>query len=587
MQQPNLSSPKLLLSGNEAVALGALHGGVRLAAAYPGTPSTEILETIAARHPEIYAEWAPNEKVALEVGMGAAFAGARVLVTMKHVGLNVAADPLFTLAYTGTKGGIVIVSADDPGMHSSQNEQDNRNYGPFAKVPMFEPADSQEAYEFMRQALQVSEDFDTPVILRMTTRVCHGKSIVTPTEPVQLDRPMALDRDPGKYVMVPGNAKRRQVVVHERTAKLAEWAETAPVNSKTAGTDGKLGIVTAGVSYQYAREILPEASILKLGMLHPLPEKKIREFASRFESIFVLEELDPYLETRLRAMGLNVQAKPAPFQMGELDPDRVRDIFGIAHPSPDSSENIPPRPPVLCPGCPHRATYTVLKKLKMRVTGDIGCYTLGALPPISSVDTCVCMGAGIGNAMGLSKVLPKEEAKKIVAVIGDSTFMHSGITGLLDMVYNGGDCTVLILDNRTTAMTGRQNHPGTGKTLMGKPAPHIDLEALCRSLGVQHVVTVNPLKLEESEKTIREAVAFDGPAVVIELAPCVLINRKAPVVTQTIDPEQCKDCGMCARTGCPAIKKIEKGYTIDTKYCRGCELCAQLCKFGAIGPSQL
>jgi indolepyruvate ferredoxin oxidoreductase alpha subunit len=351
MQQSNLSSSKLLLSGNEAVALGALHGGVRLAAAYPGTPSTEILETIAARHPEIYAEWAPNEKVALEVGIGAAFGGARVLVTMKHVGLNVAADPLFTLAYTGTKGGIVIVSADDPGMHSSQNEQDNRNYGPFAKVPVFEPADSQEAYEFVRQALQVSEDFDTPVILRMTTRVCHGKSIVVPTEPVQLDREMALDRDQAKYVMVPAYAKRRQVVVHERTAKLAEWAETAPINSETAGTDGKRGIVTAGVAYQYVREVLPEASILKLGMLHPLRRRR---------SGVCLPLRERFCPRGTRYVSGNPPAGDGVEHSGQTGalpdggtrPDRVRDIFGIAHPSPASPENIPPRPPVLCPAVP-------------------------------------------------------------------------------------------------------------------------------------------------------------------------------------------------------------------------------------------
>lgn len=572
----------LLLSGNEAVALGASHGGVNVASAYPGTPSTEILETIARRAPEINAEWAPNEKVALEVGMGAAFTGARVLVTMKHVGVNVAADPLFTLSYTGTKGGIVLVSADDPGMHSSQNEQDNRNYGPFAKVPVLEPADSQEAYDFMRLGLDLSEQFDTPVILRMTTRVCHSKSIVHPTKPVSLEREYTFESDQKKYVMLPAYARARHAIVEKRTKKLREWAESTKINHHYKVEGAKIGIITSGVAFQYVREIMPHASILKIGMLHPLPSKMLTDFATQYKTVYVVEELEPFIENHLLQLGIDIKSKPELMRQGELTPDRIRTIFGLpATQLPDAS-TVPPRPPVLCPGCPHRAVFTILKKLKLKVMGDIGCYTLGALPPLQMLDTCVCMGAGINHAMGMSKILPKEQRKKNVAVIGDSTFVHSGITGLINMVYNGGDCTVLILDNRTTAMTGRQDHPGTGKTLMGTDAPNLDLAQVCRAIGVPFVKTVSPWSLEHSEETIREAIAFDGPAVVIEKGPCILINRKKEIIPFKIDTNACKNCGACARTGCPAIEPIDGAYKINPEKCRACELCYQLCKFGAI-----
>jgi indolepyruvate ferredoxin oxidoreductase alpha subunit len=613
------------------VAKAAVDAGVAFASAYPGTPSTEILETLAKRAPHIYAEWSPNEKVALEVGMGAAFGGARVLVTMKHVGVNVAADPLFTMSYTGTRGGLVLVSADDPGMHSSQNEQDNRQYAPFAKIPMLEPANSQEAYDFARLGWALSEEFDTPVLLRMTTRVCHGKSIVVVREAERLERSYAFVREPQKFVMVPAWAKKRHAFVEERTKRLRTWSEGAKINriegeedkfpansrettraadgttnaepaeagttscgpaeagttkvrpAKAGTTYGEIGVVASGVAGEYVREVLPGVPVLQLGMTHPLPDERIRAFAVRFRRVAVVEEQEPYLENHLRRLGIAVEAKPEAMRQGELTPDLVREIFGIAHPPVDSTENVPPRPPVLCPGCSHRAVYTVLKKLKLTVTGDIGCYTLGALPPLSSLDTCVCMGAGLGHAMGLSKVLSDEDRKKVVAVIGDSTFLHSGIAPLIDMVYNNGDCTVLILDNGTTAMTGRQDHPATGKTLMGGVAPMLDIEALVRAVGVRHLTVVNPWDLAASEQAVSEAMAFDGPAVVIQRGPCMLIRRKEKILPFHVDPAKCKGCGQCARSGCPAVGMLQAGeYRIDPERCRACNLCAQLCKFGAI-----
>ncbi|MFW6287070.1 MAG: indolepyruvate ferredoxin oxidoreductase subunit alpha [Candidatus Sumerlaeota bacterium] len=574
---------KLLMAGNEAVARGAADGAVDVACAYPGTPSTEILETIAARHAEIDAAWSPNEKVALEVGMGAAFTGARVLVTMKHVGVNVAADPLFTLSYTGTKGGLVIVTADDPAMHSSQNEQDNRQYAPFAKIPMLEPSDSQEAYDFMRLGLELSERYDTPIFLRMTTRVCHSKSVVHTRPPEKIEREKVFEKDQSKWVMVPAYARARHAVIEKRTETVREWAESEESVNRIEPGEGKVGIITAGVPYTYVKEIMPDAPVLKLGMCHPLPDKMIRTFCEGLDEVYVIEELAPYLENYLKAMGIEVKTKPVEMRQNELNPDKVADILGVERKSVEVPEDLPgARPPVLCPGCPHRATYTVLKKLKTTVTGDIGCYTLGALPPLVSVDTCVCMGGGMGHAMGMSKVLDEDKRKKVVAVIGDSTFVHSGLTGLIDMVYNGGDTTTLILDNRTTAMTGGQDHPATGKALSGKDAPEMDIEAVCRAIGVKFVETVNPYELEESERVVRAAMDHDGPAVVIEKAPCVLIDRKKRIIPYAVDAAACKACGLCARTGCPAISESDDSYEINPERCRACGLCEQLCKFGAI-----
>ena len=559
------------------MARGAYEAGVRVVTGYPGTPSTEILETVA-RRTNIDAQWSPNEKVALEVAMGSSFCGARVLVTMKHVGVNVAADPLFTLAYTGVKGGLVIVSADDPGMHSSQNEQDNRNYARFAKIPMLEPADSQEAKDFTLRAFEISEMYDTPVLLRMTTRICHGKSIVEEgpvQEPVPITR---FERRPDKYVMLPAFARKRHVEVQKRMKALGEFSETFTGHRMEMG-EPDIGVITSSVAYQYAREVLPNASFLKLGMTHPLPQRLIRDFASKVDRLVVLEELDPYLEEQLRIMGLEVTGKEERFELGELNPDLVRTI--LTGESPPEIPAVKPRPPVLCAGCPHRGIFTVLKKKGCVVTGDIGCYTLGTLQELGGMDTCVCMGASVGHCLGFGKVLPEKQRKKVVAVIGDSTFLHSGVTGLMDMVYNGGRGTVLILDNRTTAMTGGQEHPGTGKNARGGEAPEVDFPQLCRALGVKDVHVTDPWNLAEIEKHLVEAMEFDGPSVIINRGACVLLERK-PVLPKAVDEELCKVCGLCVKTGCPAIVAGEDRVTIDPAMCRGCGICAELCPYNAI-----
>ncbi len=570
-------SARRLLSGNEAVARGAYEAGVRLATGYPGTPSTEILETIG-RIGAIEAQWSPNEKVALEVGMGAAFCGARVLVTMKHVGLNVAADPFFTLAYTGVKGGLVIVSADDPGMHSSQNEQDNRHYARFAKVPMLEPSDSQEAKDFTLQAFELSERFDTPVLLRMTTRVCHGKSIVEEGPLPKTSTECRFERNPKKFVMIPAYAKKRHEEVEKRMAELSRYSDTFEGNRIEPGHPS-IGIVTSGICYAYAREVMPEASFLKLGMTYPLPVKTIRKFATQVKRLVVLEELDPFLEDQIRALGIEVEPRDSSLLLGELNPDRVRKILtGV---EPPEIPAFKPRPPVLCAGCPHRAIFTVLKKKGCIVTGDIGCYTLGVLQPMGGMDTCVCMGASVGQCLGFGKVLPEKDRKKVVAVIGDSTFLHSGVTGLMDMVYNRGRGTVLILDNRITAMTGGQQNPGTGKDLYGQEAPELDLPALCRALGVQDVRVTNPWDLEDLEKNLLEAMEYNGPSVIINRGACALLDRQ-PVVPKKIDEEICKVCGLCVKTGCPAIRQVDGRVEIDPLQCRSCGVCVEICPFDAI-----
>ncbi|MFO7956154.1 MAG: thiamine pyrophosphate-dependent enzyme [Candidatus Brocadiia bacterium] len=474
MSEQTAVQSRLLLAGNEAVALAALHSGVRMATGYPGTPSTEILETLVElASPDVIKRWAPNEKVALEVGLGSAFAGARTLVTMKHVGVNVAADPLMTGAYTGVKGGLVLVSADDPGMHSSQNEQDNRHYARFAGLPMLEPSDSQEAYDFARRAFALSEEFETIVMLRLTTRICHSKSVVRPAEPEQVDREYTFERDIERFVMVPGNARKRHVVLEEKLGRLEDFSNRTDLNTVVGNPSGAaFGIVAAGVAYQYVREVAPNVPVFKVGMCWPLPLKAIGAFQQKVGSVLVVEELTDFMLENLRAAGITAQGKDAAFRQGELDPDRVRQIIdGEPDEVPEVPEDLPPpKPPVLCPGCGHRSVFHVLKKLKLTVTGDIGCYTLGALPPLSNLDTCVCMGASVGNALGIERVVPEQEARRTVAVIGDSTFFHSGLTGVLDAAYNGSVGTLLILDNRTTAMTGGQAHPGTGERLDGSEA---------------------------------------------------------------------------------------------------------------------
>lgn len=591
-----MSEKKTLLSGNEAIARGAYESGVKVAAAYPGTPSTEILESLGT-YSISHVEWSPNEKVALETAMGAAFGGARALAVMKHVGVNVAADPLFTLSYTGLRGGLVLVTADDPEMHSSQNEQDNRHYARFAKVPMLEPSDSQEAKDFTRLAFDLSERFDTPVMLRTTTRVSHSKSIVGLAEPSGPAVPPKLAKDPVKYVMLPANARKRHPVVEKRMENLARFAETFPENRIEWG-EKKVGIITSGISYEYAREVMPEASFLKLGMVYPLPKEMIKSFASQVEKLFVVEELDPFIEEQVRALGIEVAGKSSFPLCGELNPSLVEK--GLQNlPSllqEQTSPKLPPRPPIMCPGCPHRGIFSILSKLKLFVTGDIGCYTLGFLPPLSAIDTCVCMGASIGHAMGLDKALGEEALGRVVAVIGDSTFLHSGITGLLNVVYNRGAVTVIILDNHTTAMTGRQDHPGTGFTLSGGEASQVDMVKLAKALGVKNVKVVNPYDLAATERVIKREVRRPEPSVIISRAPCVLSRRERAVSGEAlfVNPDVCAGCRSCLRLGCPAIawtkeegvnaqgKKRKGRAMIDSSLCNGCTLCAQVCKLGAI-----
>ncbi|WP_305041023.1 indolepyruvate ferredoxin oxidoreductase subunit alpha [Geoalkalibacter sp.] len=582
---------KTILSGNEAFARGAFEAGVKVASAYPGTPSTEILENIAHHYPSIDSSWAPNEKVSLEVAIGACFGGARALCTMKHVGVNVAADPLFTLSYTGVRGGLVLIVADDPELHSSQNEQDSRHYARFAKVPMFEPSDSEEARAFTRLAFEASEQFDTPVMVRSTTRISHSKSIVYPQAPVENLPAPSLVRDPAKLVMLPGNARKRHYFVEERLANMAEWSCSQSFNRIEEGR-GDVGVITAGVAYQYAKEVLPEAHVLKLGLVHPLPKQLIREFAARCKTLYVIEELDPFIEEQVRAMGIEVHGKDLLSVCGELTPGRVAaGLFKQEIPEGFTpTETLPQRPPNMCPGCPHRGVFYELNRLKAYVTGDIGCYTLGFMPPLSAMDTCVCMGASIGNATGISKVLPPEEQKKVVAVIGDSTFLHTGINGLIDMVYNGSTATLIILDNSTTGMTGRQDHPGTGYSLKGDPSYQVDLEGLCRSVGVKHVYTIDPYGLEETRELIKREMERPEVSVIITRRACMLhkrdlIQRKPPLF---VDADKCTACKACLKLGCPAIKWNPTAGTkgqaeIDKLICVGCEVCMQVCKFGAFG----
>jgi len=569
---------RLLLSGNEAVARGAWEAGVTVGVWYPGTPSTEVLENLV-QYDDVYCEWAPNEKVAAEVAVGASLGGVRALVTMKHVGLNVAADPLFTLAYTGVGGGYVLLVADDPGMHSSQNEQDSRNYAAFAKVPMLEPSNSQEALDFARAAFGISEEFDIPVLIRTTTRVAHSKGLVETGERLSVAAPMPYSAQVGKWVMMPGNARARRIDLAKRHERLRDFSNDCEFNRvEMRGTN--LGIVVSGIAYEYVREALPDASVLKVGMVNPLPDKLILDFASRVEHLAVIEELDPYMSLRLKALGVAV-VETGLSAIGELSPDRIAQAFGAAPretrvPIPD----LPPRPPLLCAGCPHRGVYWALGKLKATVMGDIGCYTLGALPPLSAMDSCVCMGASVGMAHGLG--LAGTSERPVVGVIGDSTFAHSGITGVLDMVYNGGSGTIVILDNRTTAMTGHQGNPVSGKTIAGGEAPMVDLEQLVGALGIPWVRTVDPLDMSATLAALTEATQTDGVSVLIAKSPCALLVKRDDQ-PYAVDEELCTKCGACIRLGCPAIMKAPSGQAvIDTASCVGCGQCVQVCRFDAI-----
>lgn len=575
---------KRLLSGNEALAIGAWEAGVAVGVGYPGTPSTEILESLA-KMTGVRAEWAPNEKVALEVGAGVSLGGGRALVTMKHVGLNVAADPLFTLAYTGVGAGLVLVVADDPGMHSSQNEQDTRNYAAFARVLLLEPSDSAEAREFVMRAFELSERLDMPVIVRSTTRLAHSKSMVESAG--RLERAVtAYDSRPAKYVMMPGNAKKRRVHLEKRLAAARAVSEELAAEGLEMRAPS-LGVITAGVPYQYVREAAPDASVLKLAMTFPLPEAAIRDFASKVDRLVVVEELDPYLKSNLKVMGIEFDDPGLP-EIGELRPGHVAAAFGVAaSEGREPMEDLPPRPPMLCPGCPHRGVFAALRKLDVAVMGDIGCYTLGALAPLKAMDTTICMGASIGMAHGM-ELAGGAGDRPVVAVIGDSTFAHSGLTGLLNVTYNGGATTTIILDNRITAMTGHQDNPFTGRTLMGMPSREIDIEAVVRALGIEHVRTVNPNLLKPTEVAIAEETARGEASVIIAKAPCALLIRDRPDPF-AVDEDVCTKCGECVRLGCPAISRNKKAIAvIDTSLCVGCRQCVQVCKAGAIvrvGPS--
>ncbi len=567
--------PKEILSGNEAIARGAYEAGVVFASAYPGTPSTEILENIS-KYPDIYSEWSPNEKVAYEVAYGASLAGGRSLVTMKHVGVNVAADPMMTSAYTGINAGMVLVSADDPGMHSSQNEQDNRRFAYFARMPCLEPSDSQEAKDFLKIAYEISEKFDIPVMLRVTTRVCHSKSIVNLDERKEISY-KEYQKDIIKYSMLPSSARVRRVDLEKRLAKLRDYSNNSPLNRMEI-KNTEIGIITNGISYQHSREVFPDASILKIGMSNPMPDKLIKEFASKVKKIYVVEELDPYMEEQIRIMGIDVIGKEAIPSIGELSPDIIKNSI-LSKKVNYEIPRIPLRPPILCPGCPHRGFFTVASKMKLTVLGDIGCYTLGAYEPLNAVDTCLCMGASIGQAIGFAKAYRGENKDRVVAVIGDSTFVHSGITPLIDAVYNKANIVVCILDNGTTAMTGHQEHPGTGKTIRGEDTMKLDLEKLCLSIGVPYVRVENPLNLKNTEKALKEALEFNGPSVLIFRSPCVVKDKTIVREPLKVIPDLCAACGACFNIGCPAITKDKDGKAvIDPLLCTGCEVCVQVCK---------
>ncbi len=590
----------LWMSGNEAIAMAAYEAGVKVASGYPGTPSTEIMENLS-KYEGVYTEWAPNEKVGLEVAIGASFAGVRALATMKHVGLNVAADPLFTVSYTGVRGGLVIITADDPEMHSSQNEQDNRNYAYAAKLPMLEPSDPAEAKEMLKEAFELSERLDTPVLFRITTRISHVKGIVEKGEMMHSQVECGIEKFPAKFVMLPALARNRRKVVEERMIELTKIAESNEYSRLEAG-DKKRGFITSGVSYLYVKEAFPEAAVLKLGMCWPLPENEIKAFAASVDELFVVEELDPFLEHHIKAMGVVCRGKDCIPNQGELntsivrasiDPDSVAELFPPA--------DLPMRPPNMCAGCPHRGVFFNLSKMKdVFVSGDIGCYTLGFLPPLSAMDSCVCMGASVTIAHGMSKALGDAGKGKLISVIGDSTFMHTGINGLINSIYNDSTSVLVILDNRITAMTGQQNNPASGCNIKGEAANAIDIEKLCEAVGVKHVEVVNPHDIKACKTALKKALELDEYAVVISRAPCVLLPevKNAENIPYLTTTENCSGCMACVKLGCPAIswipmtpeeavakgyKEKQKGYAvINEVQCNGCGQCFALCKFDAI-----
>lgn len=571
---------KKLLIGNEAVARGLYEAGLRVASSYPGTPSTEITECVA-KYDEIYSEWAPNEKVAMEVAIGAAIAGARSFCAMKHVGLNVAADPLFTASYTGINAGMVIAVADDPGMHSSQNEQDSRHYAKASKIMMLEPSDSNECLQYAKLAFELSEKFDTPVILRLTTRVAHSRSLAAISERVD-NGLLEYKKDPMKYVMMPGMAIKKHIVVEQRILDQIAWAETAEINTEEINST-EIGVITSGITYQYAKEALGKnASYLKLGCVYPLPVEKIKAFAAKCKKVYVLEELDPFVEEHCKQNGIEVIGKEAFTLQGEYSQSLIKQvILGETDAFTKTDLDIPARPPVLCAGCPHRGLYYALKKLNVTVSGDIGCYTLGALPPLGMVDTCVCMGASVSALHGRNKA-DAENAKKSVAVIGDSTFMHSGVTGLINIAYNQSNSTVIILDNSITGMTGHQENPTTGKTIKGDPTTAVSLELLAKAVGIDRVRVIDPYNLKECEDVLREEIAVDAPSVVISRRPCALLKYVKHNPPMHVNPDKCVGCKMCMKIGCPAISMKNKKSVIDFTQCVGCNVCSQLCKFDAI-----
>src|SRR4030066_1666689 len=593
---------KKILSGNEAIARGAFEAGVKVAAAYPGTPSTEILEKISQEYKEIYSEWSPNEKVALEVAFGASLASARTIACMKHVGVHVPADPFITLSYVGVNGGLVLVTCDDPELYSSQNEQDNRHYARFAKVPMFEPSDSQEAKDFIKLGFEVSEKFDTPVMVRSVTRISHAKGIVEVQDPVTPPVPIEIKKDTSKYTMLPSFARVRHGVIEERLLKLKEFAEQFHGNRMEIN-DSTIGIISAGISYQYAKEVFPNYSYLKLGMVWPLPKNLIGAFFKKVKKVYVIEELGPFLEENIRAMGFKPKGgKNLCPICGELNPFLIeKGMLGkkFKPPKPFFKEPLPPRPPNLCPGCPHRGVMHVLRKLKVYTAGDIGCYTLGAYPPLNVINSNVCMGSSIGSAPGMAKALGEKENGKIVGVIGDSTFLHGGVHPLMNVVYNKSHTTTIILDNRTTGMTGQQEHPATGYTIRGEKTHRIDFVELGRALGIENPKKVNPWNLEEMERVVKEELDKDDPSLFISEGPCILLRRAFKKYNKPlqVDSTKCIGCKSCVNLGCPAISyqlvegemavtaegKKRKGISqIEASLCPGCHLCYQVCKFEAI-----
>ena len=571
---------KVIMLGNEAIARGAYEAGVKVSAAYPGTPSTEISEQIVKYKDDIYAEWSPNEKVATEVAIGASVSGVRAMACMKHVGLNVAADPLYTVSYMGVNGGLVIIVADDPGLYSSQNEQDTRMVARAAQVPVLEPSDSMEAKEFMKVAYEISEKYDRPVIFRTTTRLAHSQGLVELYDRAEVEDKEYV-KDVRKTVMMPGNAKLRHVEIEKRNLELAEAANTLSINTVEMN-DTKIGVITSGIPYLYVKEALPNASVLKLGMVNPLPKKLITEFAEKVDTLYIVEELDPVNEEQVKSWGIKAIGKEIFTVQGEYSANMIRKAILKEEVEVKAPAAAPGRPPILCPGCPHRSVYYVLNKLKMHAAGDIGCYTLGAVAPLSVVDTTICMGASISSLHGMEKAKGKDYIKNWVAVIGDSTFLHTGVNSLMNMIYNKSTGTVMIIDNSTTGMTGHQDHAATGKTLLGEPTNAIDIPALCKALGVKHVTTVNAFDIKTLEKVIKEEVARDEVSVIITKSPCVLLDKsKKPVYIA--HPDKCKKCGMCMKPGCPAMTKKPDGTIyIDDTMCTGCGLCETLCKFNAI-----